>query len=90
MTGNASTLLDVVEEVATCSLDVCPDAGVLLAFSCAARAMIFRERKSEEAQRLQQAAGDVPTFGIYCCGEFAPHGQAYSQHTNATLTALAL
>lgn len=89
MSGNADTLLSVVEDVAISSLNPLPEAGVLLAFSCAARAMIFRERKSEEAQKLQKAAGEVPTFGIYCCGEFARTAGVLATH-NATLTALAL
>jgi hypothetical protein len=59
MSGNADTLLSVVEDVANCSLNPLPEAGVLLAFSCAARAMIFRERKSEEAQQ----PGKCPLLG---------------------------
>jgi hypothetical protein len=61
----------------------------LLAFSCAARAMIFRDRAPEEAARLQAAAGDIPTFGFYCCAEFARTAGVLGTH-NATLTALAL
>lgn len=89
MTGTPSTLLDVVEEVAQIALDQHSEVGVLLAFSCAAREMIFRERKPEEPLRLQQAAGAVPTFGVYCCGEFARTAGVLATH-NATLTALAL
>jgi hypothetical protein len=89
MAGTASTLLDIVEEVATFSLNSHSDPGVLLAFSCAARAMIFQERKPEEAQRLQQIAGDIPTFGVYCCGEFARTAGVLATH-NATLTTLVL
>jgi hypothetical protein len=89
MSGNTDSLLNVVEEVADSLLSVNPETSLILAFSCAARAMIFRERKSEEAKRLQLAAGDIPTFGIYCCGEFARTAGVLATH-NATLTALAL
>ncbi|MBK9923908.1 MAG: FIST C-terminal domain-containing protein [Anaerolineales bacterium] len=89
MSGDASTLLDVVEDVVDASLKTIEEPGVLLAFSCAARAMVFRGRKSEEAQRLQLAAGDVPIFGVYCCGEFARTAGVLSTH-NATLTVIAL
>jgi hypothetical protein len=89
MSGNKDTLLEIIEEVTDSSLGATPDAGVLLAFSCAARAMILRERKSEEASRLQLAAGDIPTFGVYCCGEFARTAGVLATH-NATLTAIAL
>jgi hypothetical protein len=89
MTGTSNTLLDIVEEVSQIALGQQPEAGVLLAFSCAAREMIFRERKFEEPLRLQQAAGEVPTFGVYCCGEFARTAGVLATH-NATLTALAL
>jgi hypothetical protein len=89
MSGNADTLLNVVEEVVSESLDGTQEAGVLLTFSCAARAMIFRERKPEEAKRIQLAAGNIPTFGVYCCGEFARTAGILATH-NATLTALAL
>ena len=58
-------------------------------FSCAARAMIFGERAPEEARLLQSAAGDVPTFGFYCCAEFARTAGVLGTH-NATLTAVAL
>jgi hypothetical protein len=89
MTGTADTLLDIVENVTAAALDACAEAGVLLVFSCAARAMIFGERASEEARRLQAAAGSVPTFGMYCCGEFARSAGVLGTH-NATLTAMAL
>jgi hypothetical protein len=89
MSGSADTLLDIVEEVASNALSLSPDAGALLAFSCAARATILGERTPEEVRRLQAAAGDVPTFGIYCCGEFARTAGVLGTH-NATLTALAL
>jgi hypothetical protein len=89
MTGSVSSLLNIVEEVATQSMKGMEEPGVLLAFSCAAREMIFRERKPEEAQRLQNAAGEIPTFGLYCCGEFARTAGVMATH-NATLTAITL
>lgn len=89
MTGTADTLLDIVDEVVCATLDTYPDASVLLAFSCAARATIFGERTAEESHRLLAAAGAVPTFGFYCCGEFARTAGVLGTH-NATLTALAL
>ncbi len=89
MTGNADTLLAVVDEVVHTALEGHPEPGVLLAFSCAARAQIFHDRTPEEAERLQAAAGAVPTLGFYCCGEFARTVGVLATH-NATLTALAL
>ena len=71
------------------ALEALPGARVLLTFSCAARAMIFGERAPEEAQRLQSSAGAVPTFGFYCCAEFARTAGVLGTH-NATLTAVAL
>ncbi len=89
MTGTASTLLDVVEEVAESALDGHGQSSVLLVFSCAARKVIFGERVGEEAARLQAAAGSIPVFGFYCCGEFARSMGVLGTH-NATLTALAM
>lgn len=89
MKGTPDTLLQIVEEVAKTALDGHPEPGVLLTFSCAARAAIFRERTSEEPRRLQAAAKEIPTFGIYCCGEFARTAGVLGT-LNATLTALAL
>lgn len=89
MSGNADSLMAVVEEVATTALAGVADPGLLLAFSCAARATIFQARAAEEPRRLQDAAGEVPTFGIYCCGEFARTSGVLGTH-NATLTAIAL
>jgi hypothetical protein len=89
MLGNAETLLNVAWEVADVALDQKPDAGVLLTFSCAARANIFGENTPEEARRLQSVAGDIPIFGFYCCGEFARTSGVLGTH-NATLIALAL
>ncbi len=78
-----------MDEIASTALDAHPRPGVLLVFSCAARAAIFGERTSEEPRLLQAAAGEIPTFGIYCCGEFARTAGVLGTH-NATLTALAL
>ncbi|HAA04612.1 MAG TPA: hypothetical protein DCE18_14800 [Syntrophobacteraceae bacterium] len=89
MTGTTDTLLDIVEKVTSTALDAVSEAGVLLVISCAARAMIFGERASEEARRLQVAAGKVPIFGSYCCGEFARTVGVIGTH-NATITAMAL
>jgi hypothetical protein len=89
MTGDTDSLLRIVDEVARAALNAHPHPGVLLAFSCAARAAIFGERTCEETRRLQAAAGDIPTFGVYCCGEFARTAGVLATH-NATLTALAL
>ena len=89
MTGVADTLLDVVGDVTGAALDAFSNAGALLTFSCAARAVIFGNRTPEEAVRLQARAGSVPTFGFYCCGEFARTTGVLGTH-NLTLTALAL
>jgi hypothetical protein len=89
MSGTPDTLLDIVEEVAGEALKAHTQAAALLAFSCAARMVIFGERVQEEPRRLQAAAGNIPTFGVYCCGEFARSVGVLGTH-NATLTALAL
>ena len=89
MGGSIDDLLAITDEVVSESLAVHRDAGALLVFSCAARAVIFGSRAREEAERLQAAAGAVPTFGFYCCGEFARTAGVLGTH-NATLTALAL
>jgi hypothetical protein len=89
MGGTLDDLLDIVPEVAKAALQQNPEAGVLLSFSCAARANIFGVNTPEEARRLQATAGDIPTFGFYCCGEFARTCGVLGTH-NATLTALAL
>ena len=89
MSGTADTLLSIVGEVARDALDVHPDPGVLLTFSCAARAAIMGKRTEEECQTLRKVARDVPTFGFYCCAEFARTAGVLGTH-NATLTALAL
>ena len=89
MTGTADSLLGIAGDVARTALMENPEAGVLLVFSCAARAQIFGERTAEEPQLLHAAAGNIPTFGIYCCGEFARTVGVLGTH-NATLTVLAL
>lgn len=89
MSGSADSLLGVVEEVVGAALDQQPEAGLLLTFSCAARANIFGKNTPEEPRRLQAAAGDIPIFGFYCCAEFARTSGVLGTH-NATLTALAL
>ena len=89
MRGTPGGLLDVIDEVAAAALEGRVDAGVLLTFSCAARALILGPRAAEEPARLQEAAGAVPTFGFYCCGEFARTSGVLATH-NATLTAVAL
>jgi hypothetical protein len=89
MTGTADTLLGIVEEVTNTALNAHPEAGALLVFSCAARKVILGEGAEEESRRLQAAAGEIPTFGFHCCGEFARSVGVLGTH-NATLTALAL
>jgi hypothetical protein len=89
MSSSNEALLDVANEVVRESLDNRRDVGVLLIFSCAARAVILGSRISEESQRLQKEAGETPTFGFYCCGEFARTVGVLGTH-NATITALAL
>jgi hypothetical protein len=89
MSSSTEALLGVSEEVVREITSVHPDAGALLVFSCAARAVILGHRINEEAERLQRAAFDIPTFGFHCCGEFARTAGVLGTH-NATLTALAL
>jgi len=89
MTGDADSLLAVVEPVVEAAFAARRDPAVLLTFSCAARATIFGPRADEEPRRLQAAAGEVPAFGFYCCAEFARTSGVLGTH-NATLTALAL
>jgi len=79
----------VVDEVGREALARNPEAGAVLAFSCAMRARIMKERTPEEAQQLQNAVGEAPVLGIYCCGEFARTSGTLGTH-NATLTVLAL
>ena len=89
MAGTADSLMAVAGDVVAESLRARTDAGVVLTFSCAARATIFGKRASEEARLLQDTAGSVPTFGFYCCAEFARTSGVLGTH-NATLTAIAL
>jgi hypothetical protein len=89
MSGSAETLLNIVEEVAGTAVSLHPEPGVLLTFSCAARANIFGKNTPEEPRRLQAATGEIPIFGFYCCAEFARTAGVLGTH-NATLTALAL
>jgi len=89
MEGSTESLLSVVEEVGSDALASNPEAGAVLAFSCAMRARIMKDRTSEEAGRLQAVAGEIPVLGIYCCGEFARTSGNLGTH-NATLTVLAL
>jgi hypothetical protein len=89
MSGAEDALLEAAEEAAAAALAPRPDAAVLLAFSCAARATILGPRVEEETRRLQAAAGRVPVFGFHCCGEFARTAGVLATH-NASLTALAL
>jgi hypothetical protein len=89
MTGSADSLLSIVEPVVDANLSARPEPAALLVFSCAARAMIFGARAPEEPRRLQAAAGAVPTFGFYCCAEFARTAGVLGTH-NATLTTIAL
>ncbi|HEY8534187.1 MAG TPA: FIST N-terminal domain-containing protein [Micromonospora sp.] len=88
VTCEPDQLLEICEPVVTEALEV-DNPRVLLAFSCAARMDILRERAAEEPMRLQAAAGDLPTFGFYTYGEFA-RTTGVSGYHNATLTAVAL
>ncbi len=89
MASTTDSLMGVAETAVRGALEGRPSAGVVLTFSCAARATLFGARVSEEARLLRQTAGTVPTFGFYCCAEFARTAGVLGTH-NATLTALAL
>jgi hypothetical protein len=89
MESSCESLLAVTEEVADDALAGNPDAAVIIAFSCAMRMRLLQGRISEEAARIQAAAGDATLFGLYCCGEFARTSGVLGTH-NATLTAIAL
>lgn len=65
------------------------EASVVLAFSCVARLDVLGPRGPEEAQRLQKAAGGIPTFGFYTYGEFARTTSVAGYH-NATMAVVAL
>ncbi|ADW18665.1 domain of unknown function DUF1745 [Desulfobulbus propionicus DSM 2032] len=89
MGSSIESLLTITGEVVESALNGHPDPGVVLLFNCAARAKIFGDRVAEEVRLLQEAAGGTPTFGFYCCGEFARTAGVLATH-NATLTALVL
>jgi hypothetical protein len=89
VTCRADDLLDVTDGVVRRATSG-RDPTVLLAFSCVARLDILQqEHASAEAGRLQQAAGDITTFGFYTYGEFARTGRVAGYH-NASLAAIAL
>lgn len=81
-------LLDVAAQTITAAVTD-EDVAVVLVFSCVARSDILGERRPEESQRLQEAAGGVTTFGFYTYGEFARTTGVAGFH-NATVAALAL
>ena len=81
-------LLKVGDETLADALDGA-DASVALVFSCVARLDILAGRSAEEAQRLQEVAGVVPTFGFYTYGEFARTTSVVGYH-NATIAAVVL
>jgi hypothetical protein len=89
MKSSPEALLAVANEVVEELLKDNEEIGLLLVFSCAARAVILGSRIGEEAHRLQQEAGHIPTFGFHCCGEFVRTAGVLGTH-NATITALAL
>jgi hypothetical protein len=89
MDGSADSLMAIAAPAITEALRASPEAAVVLAFSCAARAMMFGSRVAEESRLMQTAAGTRCTFGFYCCAEFARTAGVLSTH-NATLTMLAL
>ncbi len=90
MRGSSDTLLAAADRLAAAALERSgPPPGVLLAFSCALHQDIHAQRAGEEAQRLQRAAGDLPTFGLHSYGEFARTVGGQGFH-NATMTAMAL
>jgi len=89
MESTVDGLLDIVEDVVRTALAAHPQPGVLLAFSCTARAIMLGDRAADEPRRLQAAAGGVPTFGFHTGGEFARTAGVLATH-NATLTTLAL
>lgn len=87
--GDADRLLAVSEDVVRAAFAGAAEPAVLLVFSCTARMDLFGERAPEEAERLQAAAGSVPTAGFYTFGEFARTTSASGYH-NATVVAVAL
>ncbi|TKB23886.1 hypothetical protein FCL47_20615 [Desulfopila sp. IMCC35006] len=89
MKSSEDLLLAVAEDVGHDALSGNPEAAVVIAFSCAMRARLLKDRIPEEAARLQAAAGEAEVFGLYCCGEFARVSGTLGTH-NATLAAIAL
>lgn len=89
MSGTCEQLLETAGEVTSSTLAGAASPGLLLAFSCVARRYALGDRVADEARRVQQAAGDVPTIGFYTYGEFARVHGVMGYH-NATLTTLAL
>ncbi len=89
MESSEEALLAVAEKVGRDAIASNPEAAVIIAFSCAMRIRLFKEKTPEEAARLQANAGDATVFGVYCCGEFARTSGTLGTH-NATLTAIAL
>jgi hypothetical protein len=84
------SLLDMSQRVVARTMDGRePEISVLLVFSCVARLDVLAERGAEEASRLQEAAGEVPIFGIYTYGEFARTTSVAGYH-NCTVAAIAL
>jgi hypothetical protein len=89
MEGSVDSLLSIAGEIGRELTEGDADIGAILAFNCAMRPKILKERTEEEARSLQDAVGKTPVLGIYCCGEFARTTGTLGTH-NATLTALAL
>jgi hypothetical protein len=89
MGGSAADLLAVVPDLARAALEGVDNAGALLAFSCGVRQAMLGPEVASEARLLQDAAGDVTTFGFYTYGEFARTRGVLGFHT-ASLAAIAL
>lgn len=89
MGGSADDLLAVVPDLARAALEGIESAGALLVFSCGVRQTNFGPQVASEARLVQDAAGDVVTFGCYTYGEFARTRGVLGFHT-ASVTALAL
>ena len=89
MESSEESLLAVADEVGRDALLRNPEAAVIIAFSCAMRARLLKDKTPQEAAQLQTAAGEAAVFGMYCCGEFARVAGTLGTH-NATLTAIAL
>lgn len=89
MTTDVRSLLEGAEAVVASALAGSDDPALVLAFSCVARYDLLGPAVPEEALRIQQVAGEVPTVGFYTYGEFARTSGVTGFH-NATLTALAL